>query len=155
MRAGLTVLVVCLTVTGVSASIGPPVPIETRARGAASVVIASVVDVQSRFDVNEFGDRLIVSDVMLQVEETLKGSRSASVSVTVEGGTIGDISLAVSDMPTLRRGERAVFFLEQASSGVVRPHRRGLGVVMLDATNRVPGTTLTADEIRHLVRAAQ
>jgi hypothetical protein len=153
MRAGFAALVLGLTAGTLSASIGPPVPIEDRARGAARIVVASIVDVQSRFDVNEYGDRLIVTDATMRVEETLKGPDAVSLLVTVDGGAIGDLALEVSDMPAVKAGDRAVFFLTPSSGGGHRLHRRGLGMLPLDGLNRVPQTTLTLGEVRRLVRA--
>jgi len=66
-----------------------PPDFATRARGAGRVVIAAVEDTQPRFDVNEYGDRLIITRAILRVEETLKGSPSDFIEMDVEGGTIG------------------------------------------------------------------
>src|SRR6188472_3556445 len=72
------------------------------APGADRVVVAEVTDVTPRFDVNEHGDRLIISRVLLQVEETLKVTASPIVEMDVEGGTIGDLTLKVSDLLVIR-----------------------------------------------------
>lgn len=151
MRILFAVSLVCLGAATVSASIGPEVDIPTRAKGAKKVVVATVVDVQSTFDVNEYGDRLIVSHASLQVDETMKGTREEAVMVTVEGGTVGELTLKVSDMPTMVKGDRAVMFLDEANRGGYVPHGRGLGVLKLDSGNRVAGTSLTLDEIRNMV----
>lgn len=155
MRAALVLLLVCATSTMTSASIGRPTDLETRARGAARIVVAVVTDMQARFDVNEHGDQLIVTQVMLSVDESLKGSGSSVVAVDVEGGTIGDLTLRVSDMPTFQRGERAVFFLSQGPVGNLVPHRRGLGVLKLDAQGRIRGSNVTLAEVRAAVRASR
>jgi hypothetical protein len=77
------------------------------------------------------------------------------VGVDVEGGTIGDLTLRVSDMPTFQRGERAVFFLSQGPVGNLVPHRRGLGVLKLDAQGRIRGSNVTLAEVRAAVRASR
>ena len=56
---------------------GQPVTIEERARGAERVVVATVTDVSSRYERNEFGDELIVSRATLALEEVLKGYHRA------------------------------------------------------------------------------
>jgi hypothetical protein len=155
MRTLLVLSVVCLGAATLSASEGPNIDIGTQAKGAKKVVVATVVDVQSTFDVNDFGDRLIMSHVLLQVEETMKGPHEPSATVTLEGGTVGDLTLSVSDMPKMARGERAVLFLDDSNRGGQIPHGRGTGVLKLDATGHVEGTTTTVDEIRDLVKAAQ
>ncbi len=126
-----------------------------RARGAARVVVGAVVDMQPRFDVNEYGDRLIVTRTTLHVEETLKGSHTDLVDMDVEGGTIGDLTLKVSDLPALHRGDRGVFFLESSSSSVQHLHGRHLGIVRLDASDHELASTVTLADIRAAVRAAR
>jgi hypothetical protein len=151
MRTLFAVSLVCLGAATVSASIGPDVDIATRAKGAKKVVVATVVDVQSTFDINEYGDRLIVSHALLQVDETMRGTREEAATVTVEGGTVGDLTLKVSDMPMMVKGDRAVMFLDESTRGGYVPHGRGQGVLKLDSGNRVAGTSLTLDEIRSIV----
>jgi hypothetical protein len=131
-----------------SASTDRSSDVATRAKGAAAVVVGVVTDVDPRLDVNQFGDRLIVSQVWVSVEESLKGSSSPLLSVDIEGGTIGDLQLRVSDMPTLRKGERGVFFLDSTASGVYRPHDRGFGVLKLDASGRVQGSGASLAEVK-------
>jgi hypothetical protein len=77
------------------------------------------------------------------------------VVVTLEGGTVGDLTLKVSDMPTLEKGKRAVLFLNSAPGGGYVPHGRGSGVVEVDATDRGVEEDLTVDNIRTAVKAAQ
>lgn len=151
MRTLSVVSLICLGAATVSASNGPEVDIATRAKGAKKVVVATVVDVQSTFDANEYGDRLIVSHALLQVDETMKGTAEQAVTVTVEGGTVGDLTLKVSDMPMMVTGDRAVMFLDESNRGGYVPHFRGLGVLKLDSGDRVAGTSLTLGEIRTMV----
>ena len=68
---------------------GPEPSLADRARGAGRVVVAQVVDVQSRFGTNRFGDQLILSTLVLDVEETLKGPAGRTLNVEIEGGTVG------------------------------------------------------------------
>ena len=156
MRSVLTVLGIILTVPVLSASSGRPVDIAERAKGAETVIVGTVVDVYSSFQRNSHGDQLIVSRALVTVEETLKGqSKTTTLSVEVEGGTVGDLTLKVSDMPSLAAGHRAAFFLTTGQSGAHVPHLRGLGIVKLDSSNRVPGSSLTLSEIRRMVQASQ
>ena len=155
MRTLSLCLAGCLATATVWASVDPPVDVGAQAKGANKVVVATVTDVQSAFGENDFGDRLILSHVTLQVSETLKGPHEPTVVITIEGGTVGDLTLDVSDMPTLQKGGRTVLFLTTSRAGGVVPYRRGAGVMNLDADNRVPGTDLTLDDIRAAVKAAQ
>lgn len=155
MRMLLLLGAVTLAATAVSASVDPPVDIDAQAKGANKVVIGTVTDVQAAFGENDFGDRLILSRVTFRVDETLKGPREAAVVVTVEGGTVGDLTLEVSDMPTVEKGQRAVLFLTRSRTGGDVPYGRGAGVMKIDANNRVEGTDLTVDAVRGAVNAAQ
>ena len=130
-----------------------PVPLAERARGAELVVVGRVAGIESVWQINEFGDRLIVSIVRVAVNETLKGQASPTLDVELEGGTIGELSLHVSDQTTFSPGDRAVFYLKRNARGALVPHLRGQGVLKLDASDRVPGSSLTLGEIRRQVAA--
>jgi hypothetical protein len=132
-----------------------PVPLSERARGAERVVVGRVVSVAPEWQVNEFGDRLIVSVVHVSVSETLKGEATPIVDVEVEGGTIGTLTLHVSDQMTFVSGERATFFVRRNRRGKFVPHLRGQGLLKLDPANRVPGSSLTLDRIRREVAAGR
>ena len=79
----------------------------------------------------------------------------AAVDVEIEGGTIGDLTLRVSDLSPVAPGDRAVFYLERTARGALVPHLRGQGMLRLDRSNRVPGSSLTLDEIRRTVADAR
>ncbi len=121
------------------------------AAGAERVVTATVSEVDTTEAVNEFGDRLIVSRATLVVEEVLKGTTIDTLILYVEGGTLGDITLHVSDMPLILPGDRGVFFVGRTSSGLDVPHKRGRGILILDADDLVKGTALSLNEIRSQV----
>jgi len=125
-----------------------PATLAERARGAERVIVGQVVSVAPVWRVNEFGDRLIVSVVSVAVSETIKGAAQPTADVEIEGGTIGDLTLRVSDQASLIQGERAVFYLRRDVRGSFVPHLRGQGVLKLDSSGRVPGTSLTLDTIR-------
>src|SRR4051812_22674478 len=129
------------------------VPAADRARGAEQVVVGHVSAVTPIWRNNDFGDRLIVSVVHVIVDETLKGSSQSAVDVEVEGGTIGSLTLRVSDLETFSRGDRAIFYLQHNRRGGLVPHRRGLGVQKLDAGDRVRGSGATLNQVRREIRA--
>src|SRR5690349_21407196 len=125
MRLVLTTFFVCVLAASAGAQ---SQDVADHAKTADTVVVATVEDISPRFSVNEFGDRLIVSDVWLRVEDTLKGAPQNLLSVEIEGGTIGDLTLKVSDLPALQKGERGVFLLD-ARHGRNHPHGRGKGIL--------------------------
>lgn len=154
LLASALALVMASGTSAVSASGGPQVDIPERARGAAKVVVATATTVTPQWRRNSFGDELIVSEVVLQVEETLKGVAANSLWLDLEGGTMGDITLHVSSLPTLKPGERGVFFLDETKTGSHVPHLKGLGILKLDANNQVRGSSLRLDDIRRMARGA-
>jgi hypothetical protein len=131
----------------------PQVPLADRARGAEQVVVGRVTSVTASWRQNDFGDRLIVSTVHVMVDETLKGSSQSVIDVEVEGGTIGGLTLRVSDLETFAPGDRAVFYVQRNRRGALIPHRRGLGLQKLDNAGRVYGSGVTLEQIRREVRA--
>jgi hypothetical protein len=151
-RAAAIALSICLA-PSLAAAQQLTVPAAERARGAEQVVVGHVSSVTPAWRDNDFGDRLIVSVVHVIVDETLKGSSQSAIDVEVEGGTIGSLTLRVSDLDTFARGDRAVFYLQHSRRGGLVPHRRGLGLQKLDSAGHAYGTTVTLDEIRRDVRA--
>ena len=146
----LSTLVLAIA-THAAASDAVPVPVPDRVRGAERVVVATVQDVKARFQTNEFGDQLIVSAVRLHVEESLKGQPEPAMEIDVLGGTVGDLTLEVSSLPRLSRGERAVFFLSRDHyTGRLVPHLRGQGILKLDNRDRVRGTPLDLTTIKEM-----
>ena len=129
------------------------VPPAERARGADQVVVGHVSSVMSDWRDNDFGDRLITSILHVTVEETLKGAAQQSVDVEVEGGTIGTLTLRVSDLDTFAAGDRAVFYLTHNRRGALVPHLRGLGLQKIDQAGRIRGSNVTLDQVRRDVRA--
>lgn len=155
MKAAMALALVFTLPTVLSASDISSPDVGTRTRGAGRVVVGTVVNIQSHFDVNRFGDQLIVSDTEVRVDETLKGAPQSVVTVTLEGGTVGDLTLEVSDMPPMKKGDRAVMFLNQTPAGGHLPWGRGNGVLKLDSTNHIEGTNLTLDDVKRMVGAAR
>jgi len=154
-RFGFTAMICAVAWVGtvILAAQRADVPSAERARGAEQVVVGRVAAVTPTWRDNDFGDRLIVSVVHVVVEETLKGSAPTALDVEVEGGTIGSLTLHVSDIEPLARGDRAVFYLQHNRRGGLIPHLRGLGLQRLDGANHVRGSSVTLDQVRRDVRA--
>ena len=138
----------------VGAAQARPASVDERVRGADKVVVATAQTVSPVWQSNAFGDRLIVSRVLLEVEESLKGRAGETVWMAVEGGTIDGVTLRVSDMPQLRPGARGVFFLDETTSAVHSLHLRGQGILLLDEHDGVRGTNVRLDDIRRVARPA-
>jgi hypothetical protein len=128
----------------------PPSRLDATITAAPRAVVGHVASIQSHFGSNRYGDQLILSRVDVVVEEVLKGEAVAHLQLEVEGGTVGDLTLDVSDMPRLKSGDRAVFLVSAGPNGTLEPFGRGRGILQLDAAERVKGRTMTLDEIRRL-----
>ena len=87
------------------------------ARTADAIVHGTVRRVESRWS----GDgRRIVTDVEIQVSESLKGQAGGSVVVTQPGGRVGDIGQTVSGLASFAPGEEVVLFLERRGAQAFR-----------------------------------
>ena len=128
--------------------------LDERVAGAERVVVARTRAVRAEWRENSHGDRLIVSRVELEIEETLKGTADRTVWMEVEGGTLDGYTLRVSSLPMMQPGDRAVFFLDRGNGGLHLPHLRGQGILFLDDDNVVRGSSLRLSEIRTRARAA-
>jgi len=126
-----------------------------RLQGASQVVIAKTRAAAPRWETNSHGDRVIVTEFVLDIEETLKGRNGSELVIEVPGGTLDGLTLRVSGQPVLKPGDRAVFLLESTSTGVYKPHRRGEGVLRLNAQNSITGSALTVNDVRQLARAGR
>lgn len=159
IRAGLSTrtcaiaIAVCAASSIAFASDGHPVPLAERIQGAEVVVVATPSSVNASWRENTFGDRLIVSQYVLQVHETLKGRAAQAMSLDLDGGTLDGFTLRVSSLPTLVPGERAVFFLDRGN-GAYHAHLKGQGILKLDDQGVVRGSSLTLDEIRRVAATA-
>ena len=131
------------------------VDLPERIRGAERIVVGVVANVAPELQENQFGDQLIVSRTTVVVEEVLKGPANVStVEVDIEGGTIGDLTLSVSDIESIGLGERGVFLLNASASGAFVPHLRGQGLLHLDTQDQVRGEPWSLADIRAAARAA-
>jgi hypothetical protein len=137
-----------LTSAVISASERQVATLDERIDGAARVVVATARTVTGSWRENSHGDRIIVSRVLLDVEETLKGAEAATAWLDVDGGTLDGLTLQVSSLPDVRPGERAVFFLAAPAGNVHTPFLRGQGILKLEDDGLVRGTSLHLNEIR-------
>ncbi|HYO59886.1 hypothetical protein [Archangium sp.] len=80
------------------------------AQTSETIVHGTVRRVESRWS----GDgRRIITDVEIQVTESLKGQAGSTVLVIQPGGRVGDIGQKVSGLASFTPGEEVVVFLER------------------------------------------
>jgi hypothetical protein len=72
--------------------------------------VGEVVDVRSEWD-SQGPTPSIVTIVTFDVASVLKGTVGLRTELTFLGGTVGDVTLKVSDMPIFQKGDRDVLFV--------------------------------------------
>lgn len=119
--AGLCLLTVTLLSTAPGrATLMEALDLETLVAEAEQVVLARVIGQHSLLD--ERGR--IVTDVALQVEESIKGDQAPGAAITVRrlGGVLGDQGMRVAGEPSFETGETVVLFgARMRRGGVLRP----------------------------------
>jgi hypothetical protein len=75
---------------------------------ADAIALGTVHSVTPRWE----GTR-IVSDVALDVEQTVKGALPRQVSLVAPGGKVGDVVMRVIDGAAFRVGDRSIVFMTQ------------------------------------------
>jgi hypothetical protein len=147
------------------------------AQTADTVVHGTVRRMESRWS----GDRRrIVTDVEIEVAETLKGQASGTVLIVQPGGRVGDIGQKVHGMASFTPGEEVVVFLDRKGPSAFRvtgmaqgkyqvrrsaDSRSALAVPegagdarLLDPTTRQPAASeqkaMTLDELKAAIRTA-
>lgn len=109
--------------------------IKERANKSERVIVGRVKGIISSYDTNEFGDKLIISHLNIEVEENLKGTPANTETVDIEGGTVDGVTLHVSDLPAMKVGYRAVLFLKYSEQGKLVPAERGRSILKLNKNN--------------------
>jgi hypothetical protein len=143
-------LLVCIAGTAGTAAAQLSDDVAATVRAAPRVAVGRVTAVHSAFSTNRFGDRVIVSRLTIATTQVFKGRVPAAFDMMVEGGTVGDLTLVVSDVPLLRAGDQAVFLLSGNGTGQIEPFDRARALLPVDAADRIKGTGVTLDQIRRL-----
>lgn len=77
------------------------------------IVVGEVIGTHSYW--NE-GGTFILTDVKIQAQEVLKGkAESGEITVTIPGGTVGDLSTVIVDGAELEEGRSYLLFLDRKS----------------------------------------
>lgn len=85
-----------------------------QAAEASHILVGEVADAQGYYDFNKWGDYLIFSRVTVKVEKELKGRAGKYAAFSIEGGSVGDQALYVSESPAFEKGDRFKFFLKKS-----------------------------------------
>ena len=69
--------------------------------------------------VGEGPERTIVTDVTFQVEDAIKGAPGQNYTIRLLGGTVGEDTIEVSDIPKFKIADRDILFVEHNGSQFV------------------------------------
>jgi hypothetical protein len=91
---------------------------------SSAVIQGDVLKVNSFWD--ESG-RVIVSEAMIRVTDTILGDSPTVVVLRVQGGDVGNYRVVAEGFPTFHAGERVVLFLQHQTDGTdeVTGYRQG------------------------------
>ena len=126
-------------------------PMEDLARKADTIVLGTVIQLESAWDARHTA---IYTNVTLAVEHVLVGTPVAVVTLQVAGGRVGGMGMRTSNDAAFRKGERVIVFLDMSAvPSTVVGMQQGKFTV---EDNMVTGTgeTRSLDEFIAAVRTA-
>jgi len=89
-----------------------PLSLDEICQNADVVVIGKVEEMKSEWALRDFAKSpIIYTFLKIRVEDYIAGEGESEVVVCIPGGSIGDIGLGVSDVPSFKKGERVILFL--------------------------------------------
>src|SRR5262245_39743870 len=120
-------------------------------QGAETIVLGTVTHQVSAWNATHTA---IYTDVVLEVEEVMKGAVGPEVTFRIAGGEVGDVGMRTSTNPTFRIGERAVVFLHtEGSTAQLFGLKQGKFTVS-DGTVTQDGQVVPVPDFKAAIRAA-
>jgi hypothetical protein len=129
-----------------------PVTLEKLTHDSDRIVRGKVMSLAAHKGSNEYGDELIYTDVVVRTDEALKGDRS-QLKLTVEGGTLEGVTLAVSDTPEFHVGEEIIVFARKDVTGF-RPTYRGQSKYTVSSDGMIRPKSMHYNEFKRQVLSA-
>jgi len=112
---------------------------------ADSILIGEVTDITCYKE----DEGNIYTQVILRVEQTIKGETQGEVVIRVPGGEVDGLRLWVEDAPSFQLGERAVVFLEEGE-GIFNVVGGFQGKFTIDNNNMVSGNMPLTEFVEQL-----
>ncbi len=85
-------------------------PLQRLSQAADLIILGKVEDIRCEWSLNK---EIILTVTTLKIKEEWKGNiRYSRVFIQSPGGTIGDLTLKVSDVPVFEKGEDVLVFLK-------------------------------------------
>jgi len=98
------------TATSVNATSVIPPTFEGLVDSATEIFVGTVVSRECRWVDTPWG-RVIFTFVTFRIEESLKGGSRGQTTLRFRGGTVGDVTISVADMPEFQVGNRDLIFV--------------------------------------------
>ncbi|HEX7191825.1 MAG TPA: hypothetical protein VF381_09680 [Thermoanaerobaculia bacterium] len=111
---GTFALAVSLAATNAHATIQRAVDFDEKVDKAAAIVLGKVVHTRSQWDTSH---RWILTYSTFTVEQTMKGTAPAEVTVVTPGGTVGDVVQSTIGISPFREGDENVIFVKNTAAG--------------------------------------
>lgn len=120
-------------------------PLEELVSQSDTILVGTIANLQSSWNKGE----TIITEASINPETFLKHPQvKKEIIVRVFGGEVGEIGLAVSTEPVLKKGERALLFLKKAGDkdNVYRPVNGHQGKYTLGQKDIILENNLSLDE---------
>ena len=154
-EGGTIALAVLLMGVGVFPGVGATalvkLSLEHLAREADTIVLGTVTDHVSAWNDQQTG---IYTDVIVDVEEAMKGAPGAAVTVRVAGGVVGEIGMGTSTDATFAHGDRVIVFLHRAERTAQLVGRRQGKVTVHHGTVTQEGQVIRIADFLAAIRVA-
>jgi hypothetical protein len=111
---GATALAALLITTDAHATLQRAIEFDQKVDEAAAIVLAKVARTHSQWDPSH---RWILTYSTFTVEQTLKGSAPAEVTLVTPGGAVGNVIQSTIGIRPFREGDENVVFIKNTSSG--------------------------------------
>ncbi|MFH1843308.1 MAG: hypothetical protein ABIF77_08865 [bacterium] len=152
-RRILPLLLIVVVLAGGAKAAMIELPLEAVAIKAVDIVQGEVIAQTSDW---AYGNRTIVTDVTIRVDEAFKGGLFSGdvVTVRVEGGEVDDVGIWVEHQPRFLDSERVVLFLTPDRLGIrtIQSLEQGKYTVFADQTYDYCGRRLPLQELKNRVR---
>jgi hypothetical protein len=111
---GAVTLAVSLAATTAHATLQRAIDFDQKVDQAAAIVLGKVVRTHSQWDPSH---RWILTYSTFAVEQTLKGTAPAEVTIVTPGGTVGEVGQSTIGIRPFHEGDENVIFVKNTSVG--------------------------------------
>lgn len=154
MKRATILLLLMLSAAAAAQAAMLEVPLATTTSRAVEIVRGEVVSQKSAWT---YDNRMIWTDVVVRVDESLKGNLKAgqTVTVRVEGGVADGIRVRVEHEPSFHDAEKVVLFLREVpeSGYAVQSVEQGKFTVFEDIVYDCRGRKHALDQFKQSIHA--